>query len=182
MDTEDPKKLKSLWNGADLFIQRLENTVVEHSDTKSTQPPISSSDIPEFEEKMETIPSPEPRELELDTEKEYTKKLEFDPVEAASALGLPESLILDFTKDFVEQAEEEKENFRHAYANNELDEIHKTAHKLKGVAANLRIESMQRLMESVQYAKTLDETKEPLQEFYAMLSVFKKETFTQEQT
>jgi HPt (histidine-containing phosphotransfer) domain-containing protein len=94
----------------------------------------------------------------------------FDPNEAANALGLPESLIIEFVNDFVSQARDEKQTFVDAFAAGDLKRVNETAHKLKGVAANLRIEEMRELMEQAQHAATFEEAEKPLVAFYKKLA------------
>ncbi len=98
------------------------------------------------------------------------ENFEFDPAEAANALGLPESLIVEFVGDFIEQAREERPHFEEAYEAGDIKTINEIAHKLKGVAANLRIEQMRELMESVQHSQSLEEVEERLVAFYRKLA------------
>ncbi len=100
--------------------------------------------------------------------------IDFDPEEAAEALGLPASLIVEFANDFVQQAHEEKQTFIQAYESGDLTKINETAHKLKGVAANLRIEEMRALMEKIQHAESLDVAAENLQAFYKKLGALRQ--------
>lgn len=96
----------------------------------------------------------------------------FNPKEASEALGLPEDLIIEFAHDFIQQAETEKSHFESAYANEELKAIQNYAHKLKGVAANLRIEEIRKTLESLQQNSTLDQVPELLSRFYTQMKHF----------
>lgn len=107
-------------------------------------------------------------------EKDTGETIVFDPNEAADALGLPESLILEFVNDFISQAREEMSSFEDAYEKGDIETINEIAHKLKGVAANLRIEDMRQLMENVQHAKSPQEVEKELIDFYHKLAALTK--------
>ncbi len=126
----------------------------------------------ETEEKLESAQKPESA-LNLE-EKDTGETIIFNPNEAADALGLPESLILEFVNDFIQQARDEMKNFEHAYEKSDIETINEIAHKLKGVAANLRIEDMRQLMENVQHAKNPKEVEDELVNFYHKLAALAK--------
>lgn len=65
----------------------------------------------------------------------------YDPNIAANELGLPVDLIEEFIGDFIQQSHEFKDELYEATAKNDINTLHILSHKLKGVAANLRIES-----------------------------------------
>lgn len=94
--------------------------------------------------------------------------VEFDPNVAAESLGLPTELISEFVNDFVEQAKESKEIFDSAYAQKDITTIKETAHKLKGAAANLRIEPIATKLEELQHNDDLDAVPQMLTEFWGM--------------
>lgn len=123
-------------------------------------------------EEEESVPTTEQKpSLQLNESGEET--IAFDPEEAAGELGLPASLIIEFANDFVQQAHDEKTTFLEAYSKGDLNKINETAHKLKGVAANLRIEDMRALMEKVQHADTMEKAAENLQAFYRKLGALR---------
>ena len=129
---------------------------------------------PESVEVEEPLSAPEsPSKLKLE-ERDTGESIIFDPNEAAEALGLPESLILEFVNDFIEQAREEMKSFEKAYETGDIDTINEIAHKLKGVAANLRIEDMRQLMENVQHARNPKEVEKELIDFYHKLAALTK--------
>lgn len=64
----------------------------------------------------------------------------YDPNIASNELGLPVDLIEEFIEDFVAQAKDFKEDLYKALAVADQDNLKILSHKLKGVAANLRIE------------------------------------------
>lgn len=68
------------------------------------------------------------------------KNYKFDPQVAANELGLPVDLIEEFIGDFIQQAYDFKDDLFEAAAKSDFSNLHILSHKLKGVAANLRIE------------------------------------------
>lgn len=64
----------------------------------------------------------------------------YNPIIASEELGLPVDLIEEFIEDFIAQAKEFKENLYIASDKHDLNNVKILSHKLKGVAANLRIE------------------------------------------
>jgi hypothetical protein len=68
------------------------------------------------------------------------KSYVYDPRVAANELGLPVDLIEEFIGDFIQQAYDFKEDLFESAAKNDFNNLHILSHKLKGVAANLRIE------------------------------------------
>jgi len=78
---------------------------------------------------------------------------DFQPQQASEELGLPLELIIEFTHDFITQAHEEKKTFYDACQQGDIDTIHRTAHKLKGVASNLRIVPLAETLEELQFSE-----------------------------
>ncbi len=74
--------------------------------------------------------------LDLETPFDYS----YDPSIAADELGLPADLIDEFVGDFIVQAKKFKPDLETALEKQDYDNIQILSHKLKGVAANLRIE------------------------------------------
>ncbi len=86
---------------------------------------------------------------------------DFQPKQASEELGLPVDLIEEFVHDFIDQANEEKQTFIDACREGDIDTIHKTGHKLKGAASNLRIGPLADTLEEIQFCE--DDTRlEPL--------------------
>ncbi len=79
-------------------------------------------------------------------EQGYISKLEtspdyvFDPHVAADELGLPVDLIEEFIRDFIQQAHDFHGEIFESSAKEDFDNVKILSHKLKGVAANLRVE------------------------------------------
>ena len=179
--TEEEETIKSLWKEVDQYMRSLSSLLTPEAAIKSlTEPPEPSP--AEAVEKIETEEAVSAEATETEgpaatlkfEEKSEEESIAFDPAEASNALGLPESLIIEFVNDFIEQAEEEKANFEKAFEAGDIKTINEIAHKLKGVAANLRIEDMRSLMESAQHATTPESVEKSLNAFYSKLAALTK--------
>lgn len=80
------------------------------------------------------------QELEYLSNHKVSKEYHYDPNVAANELGLPVDLIEEFIGDFILQSSDFKESLFEAALKNDFNNLHILSHKLKGVAANLRIE------------------------------------------
>lgn len=94
----------------------------------------------------------------------------YNPQVASDELGLPVDLIEEFIEDFIAQAKEFKDGLYTALHDGDNDNLKILSHKLKGVAANLRIEDA---LESLTIINTSDSTLEietQLDLFYKIIS------------
>jgi len=109
-------------------------------------------------------------------DKAYLENLKFsddyiyDPNIAANELGLPVDLIEEFIGDFIKQAHEFKEQFFRAIKKEDFDTIKVLSHKLKGVAANLRIEDSFEVLRNVNESSDIKECEANLKRFYLTLA------------
>ncbi|MBU1642031.1 Hpt domain-containing protein [bacterium] len=109
-------------------------------------------------------------------EKAYLENLKFsddyvyDPNIAADELGLPVDLIEEFIGDFIKQAHEFKEQFFRAIKKEDFDSIKVLSHKLKGVAANLRIEDSFEVLRNINESSDINECEANLKRFYLTLA------------
>ena len=90
----------------------------------------------------------------------------YDAQIAADELGLPVDLIEEFIGDYIKQAHEFKEQLFSAIADGDFDNIKILSHKLKGVAANLRIEDSFELLGTVNETDDIKECEANLKKFY----------------
>ncbi len=103
-------------------------------------------DLGDFDLETETEPAM-PEDTVSHDDAHYLENLKipedyiFDPHVASDELGLPVELINDFIGDFIQQAYEFKRELYEATIREDYNEVHLLSHKLKGVAANLRIEN-----------------------------------------
>jgi len=99
-----------------------------------------------------------------------SKDYVFNPKVASDELGLPVDLIEEFIGDFIQQSYDFKDELYNHLANNELSELKLLSHKLKGVAANLRIEDAFEVLSIINSSSNLDEIKATLDHFYGIIS------------
>lgn len=81
----------------------------------------------------------------------------YDPSIAADELGLPVDLINEFIGDFIAQAHEFKDELFAVNNNQDIDQVRILSHKLKGVAANLRIEDAFEVLSTINTSDDHDE-------------------------
>ena len=94
----------------------------------------------------------------------------YDPTVASDELGLPLDLIEEFIEDFIEQAKEFKDDLYKSLDENDLDNLKILSHKLKGVAANLRIEDALEALTVVNTTSDTNVIKENLDTLYKIIS------------
>jgi len=98
------------------------------------------------------------------------KSYRFDPNVAAHELGLPVDLIEEFIGDFIQQAYEFKSELFEAALKGDTNNIKILSHKLKGVAANLRIEDAFETLSVINTSDDPIEIEANLKYFYTIVS------------
>lgn len=94
----------------------------------------------------------------------------YDPHIASEELGLTLDLIEEFLEDFITQANDFKERLFTALDNGNITEVKALSHKLKGVAANLRIEDARDALIIINTSEDIDEIKYNLNLLYLIIS------------
>lgn len=94
----------------------------------------------------------------------------YNPEVASAELGLPIDLIEEFIEDFINQAKEFKDDLYSSLENGEADNVKILSHKLKGVAANLRIEDAFEALSVVNLSSDYDEVKTNLDTLYMIIA------------
>lgn len=94
----------------------------------------------------------------------------YNPQVASEELGLPIDLIEEFIQDFIAQAEEFNEPLHKSLNENDIDNIKILSHKLKGVAANLRIEDAFNVLVTINSSDDIDELNLNLARFYKIIA------------
>jgi len=97
---------------------------------------------------------------------EFSDDYEYNPQIAADELGLPVDLIEEFIGDFINQAHEFKDQLFDAMEKEDFDNIKVLSHKLKGVAANLRIEDSFEVLRNINETGDIKECEANLKKFY----------------
>ena len=95
---------------------------------------------------------------------------QYDPNVAAGELGLPVDLIEEFIGDFIDQAHEFKDDLFASVNASDFDNVQVLSHKLKGVAANLRVEDAFDVLSVVNTSKDLEEILPNLTQFYKIIA------------
>lgn len=104
----------------------------------------------------------------------------YDPTIASEQLGLPLDLIEEFIEDFVQQAKEFKDSLYEALEINDSENIKVLSHKLKGVAANLRIEDALEALDIINASDDESEIRNTLNSFYKIISKLANEDISYE--
>jgi HPt (histidine-containing phosphotransfer) domain-containing protein len=94
----------------------------------------------------------------------------YDPTVASEELGLPLDLIEEFIQDFITQAKEFKNDLYTSLDNGDIDNVKILSHKLKGVAANLRIEDAFEVLTTINTSSDTNTIKENIDTLYIIIS------------
>ena len=153
--------------GDDLLVSEAEGSFVESHEPEieaepvhEEQPAVKPTVKPES--KLDTIPAPT---LILNAGADYV----YDPHLASDELGLPVDLIEEFIQDFISQAAEFKDELYVSVHDGNLDNIKILSHKLKGVAANLRIEDAFEVLTTINTSEDSDEIIVNMDMFYRII-------------
>jgi len=104
------------------------------------------------------------------SEEEPKSTYVFDPRIASKELGLPLDLIEEFIQDFIDQANDFKNGLYTSLDNGDIDNVKILSHKLKGVAANLRIEDAHEVLSIINAASDVEIIKTNLDDFYNIIA------------
>lgn len=151
----------------------------------------------DFQESIEVVPeiieqSLEMEDLVLDIEEDlsiqesptplreetFNNGYVFDPSIASDELGLPLELIEEFIGDFIGQAKEFKNGLYTSFNENNYDDLRILSHKLKGVAANLRIEDALETLTIINSSNDASIIEKNLIDFYKIIAKLAGETIT----
>ena len=94
----------------------------------------------------------------------------YNPEVASHELGLPLDLIEEFIQDFIAQAKEFEVSIYEALDASEFEQVKTLSHKLKGVAANLRIEDAFEALTFVNTSNDINIIKQNLDTFYKIIA------------
>lgn len=117
-----------------------------------------------FEEKTKDITKQTITKEDTDFDYSYV----YNPKVASDELGLPIDLIEEFIGDFIAQAREFKDGLYASLNEGDLDNVKILSHKLKGVAANLRVEDAFQALTVTNTSDNLNEIKRNLDRFYVI--------------
>ncbi|MBU1928032.1 Hpt domain-containing protein [bacterium] len=100
----------------------------------------------------------------------------FDPNVASKELGLPVDLIEEFIQDFIAQAKEFKDELYTSLHELDISNVKILSHKLKGVAANLRVVDALEALTVVNTATDFSIIRSNLDKFYRIILKLAGET------
>ena len=141
----EPEQPKQDSNDLDLGFDEPE------AQTSTTEPELdldlgTTSEEPKEEASLELGLDSEPEQPKQDSNddeelpfKISKEEIQKDLEQASKDLGIDTDMLMEFFNDFKQQLLDEKDTFLTAIANNDYETLHKSAHKLKGVALNLRL-------------------------------------------
>jgi len=129
--------------------------------------------------KEETQQTIIPQTNQKKIEKEWDNGYQYDPNIASKELGLPIDLIEEFIQDFIIQAKEFKDEIYISINNGDVENVKVLSHKLKGVAANLRIEDAHEVLSAVSATNEMDVIHENLDIFYKIIAKLAGEPVTE---
>ncbi len=157
-------------------VSKIQDEPIDILDDDITQT-ISKTPIVEdpyaIEDEMVDIYEPSQEELANIGEAQVDEEevvFTFDPQKTAEVLEMPISLIEEFIEDFISQAIEFKDKLYNAIATNDIIELQALSHKLKGVAANLRVQDALEILDKLNKAKDFTTSKKDLDTFYKIIS------------
>jgi HPt (histidine-containing phosphotransfer) domain-containing protein len=172
-----------------------EHTILQEPDMFDI-PEIPSMELPDLNpdgslaEPESAAPAPQPEKATKPMlgdyinreEKAFLENLQtsadyvYDPHIAADELGLPVELIEEFIGDFIQQAHDFRNDLFDAALKEDFDEVHVLSHKLKGVAANLRIEDAFEVLSIINGSRDQVEIEANLKQFYRIIAKMEGET------
>jgi HPt (histidine-containing phosphotransfer) domain-containing protein len=123
-----------------------------------------------------------PREKEYLSQHIVESSYRFDPQIASNELGLPVDLIEEFIGDFIQQSHDFKESLYESAATSDFNNLHILSHKLKGVAANLRIDDALETLSIINLSTDIEEVEANLKYYFELISKLAGEEITHEDT
>ncbi|WP_304545442.1 Hpt domain-containing protein [Sulfurimonas microaerophilic] len=147
-----------------------EETPVETPESLELPEVFETEEIKEVVEQPTAAPAHKHKELDADLEKAIHSDYVYNPQIASDELGLPLDLIEEFIEDFINQAKEFKPSLYNALDEGDIDNVKILSHKLKGVAANLRIEDALEVLTTVNTTSDLNIIKKNLDIFYIIIA------------
>lgn len=124
-----------------------------------------------------TISKDEPLLAELkhkDKDESPFSNYSYDPHIASEELGLPIDLVEEFIQDFIAQANSFKSDLYSSLSQGDMNNLKIKSHKLKGVAANLRIEDALDALTIANSAHDEYEIQKNLDRFYHIINKLSK--------
>lgn len=176
---EEPAPITLSQEDEDLFTETKEPQIAE--ETKPLHVDLEEDFKLDLEELAEETPAPTQPEVKTTAPKakpkaapvaddDFDNTYVYDPKVASEELGLPIDLIEEFIQDFIAQANEFKEPLYKSLDENDIDNVRVLSHKLKGVAANLRIEDAFNVLVTINTSPDINVISLNLNRFYKIIA------------
>jgi len=143
---------------------------MDDSDFEKTIPQESVSKITQSAVRVKESVADKTLQPSSNSDVYFENEYIYNPKVASDELGLPIDLIEEFIGDFIAQAAEFKEEIYTSLTNGDMDNVKVLSHKLKGVAANLRVEDAFEVLSIVNTSSNYDEIKINLDRFYKIIA------------
>ncbi len=153
--------------GEELTLDDLDETFIDEDSFESEELGESVLD----DEEAQKV-----KELLDEADEDASDSYHFDPHIASKELGLPLDVIEEFVSDFIAQAFEYKEELYASAVAEDFTTVHEIAHKLKGVATNLRIENAFEKLVTINNSSDKEEIAKKLDAFYTIIEKLKTAT------
>ena len=131
-------------------------------------------DMDTFEEApLEVAPpqsTPTPKKKVIHKKEHFDNGYIYNPEVASKELGLPLDLIEEFIQDFIAQAGDFKPELYSSLDDGDIDNVKTLSHKLKGVAANLRIEDAFETLTIINTTSDLEVIRTNMDLFYKIIA------------
>ena len=111
-----------------------------------------------------------PHKKTIHKKEKFDNGYTYDPEVASRELGLPLDLIEEFIQDFIAQAGDFKPELYDGINDGDIDTVKTLSHKLKGVAANLRVEDAFEALATINTTSDVNVMKENLDLFYKIIA------------
>ena len=155
---------------SEMFAEVEEEPLTLDFEEEQTQEQPLQEEAP-IELALDEVTLPPQEELSAQEEEAEDKFMDyrFNPELAAKELGLPTDLVEEFIQDFIAQAREFKPELYEALDAGRIDNLRMLSHKLKGVAANLRIEDAYDALVTINTSDDIALVKRTLDRFYNVI-------------
>ena len=158
-------------NNIDEFIPQVQENVQENvQEVPAVEDVYDTNDIKldiDLDEKpIENVTPPS----KVTKKEKFNNGYVYNPEVASKELGLPLDLIEEFIQDFTAQARDFKSELYASLNNGDIDNVKTLSHKLKGVAANLRIEDAFEVLALINTTPDISVIQSNLDLFYKIIA------------
>ncbi len=167
----------------DIFAHDEEEAPIEvETPTIDTEDSFSLDSLSLDTQEEEDKSTPSTSETTIEEDDGFDYSYNYDPQVASDELGLPVDLIEEFIQDFIAQAKEFRDELQSSADEGDLENVKVLSHKLKGVAANLRIEDAFNTLSIINTSSDMSEVEKYLHIFYKIIAKLSGEEIVAPQT